>query len=323
MHRALRKLLPGAEGVNQFAIALNLDIRGFSSFCHKVESPSAAMFIKRVYITLIDEYFKQASFFKPTGDGLLIIIPYTGQNVKNVVSETMESCLKAVREFDTFCKDDPMINFETSKNIGIGLSRGPACRIFSDNKTLDYSGRYLNLASRLMDVARPRGIVFDASLGVELLTPEQQKLFAKDSIYLRGVAESNSIDIWYTKDMTIIPPLYKQRLDDIEWEKVTETFTMNTIEHLMEVSPWLRISLKKEPIDPTDIQVSLMFPHTNPKLRKEGVHLFLGLNKFEYRVFSAKPVLRLNLEEIMDALRKQGMKNNWGEIQVEATYHPK
>lgn len=237
MHRELRKLLPDATGANDFVIALNLDIRGFSSFCHKVESPSAAMFIKRVYITLIDGYFTQASFFKPTGDGLLIIVPYNRQNVSKVVSETMDSCLKAVNEFDTFCKGDPMINFETPKNIGIGLSRGPACRIFSGNKTLDYSGRYLNLASRLMDVARPRGIVFDSSIGIELLTPEQQKLFATESIYLKGVAESHSIDIWYTKDMTTIASSYKHRLDDIEWTTDNVKFKMNQIDSMLKVSP--------------------------------------------------------------------------------------
>ncbi|MCJ7692880.1 MAG: hypothetical protein MUO22_05640 [Sedimentisphaerales bacterium] len=72
MHRNLRKLLENAEGVSEFIIAINVDIRGFSEFSLQVESPDAAMYVKRVYIRLVDDYLTGASFFKPTGDGLLL-----------------------------------------------------------------------------------------------------------------------------------------------------------------------------------------------------------------------------------------------------------
>jgi len=85
MHRIIRKLLDDAAGISEFIIAVNLDIRGFSTFSQRVESPDAAMFIKRVYIKLIDEYFADLSFFKPTGDGLLLIIPYNERNLQEVV----------------------------------------------------------------------------------------------------------------------------------------------------------------------------------------------------------------------------------------------
>ena len=58
----------------------------------------------------------------------------------------------------------------------IGISRGTVCRLVSKGKTLDYSGRVVNLASRLMDDARPSGVVFDASVGIDLLSEEQAKL---------------------------------------------------------------------------------------------------------------------------------------------------
>ena len=77
MHRRFRKLLEDATGESEFVIAVNLDIREFTQFSQKVESPDVTMFIKRVYMKLIDEYFVDACFFKPAGDGLLILIPYT------------------------------------------------------------------------------------------------------------------------------------------------------------------------------------------------------------------------------------------------------
>lgn len=76
MHREFKELLKDATGMSEYVIAVNLDIRGFSSFSKKVESPDVALFIKKVYSKLLDGYFPNASFFKPTGDGLLLTIPY-------------------------------------------------------------------------------------------------------------------------------------------------------------------------------------------------------------------------------------------------------
>jgi hypothetical protein len=40
---------------------------------HHSESPNIAMFIKRFYLQLINQYFKSANFVKPTGDGIFEI----------------------------------------------------------------------------------------------------------------------------------------------------------------------------------------------------------------------------------------------------------
>lgn len=137
MHRELKKLLEKATGFSEFIVAVNIDIREFSLFSMKVESSETAIFIKKVYKKLIDEYFPNASFFKPTGDGLLIILPYIEENLKEVVTNTIKSCLKILVDFGSFCTNDPMINFGVPGRVGIGLSRGAACRLISENKILD------------------------------------------------------------------------------------------------------------------------------------------------------------------------------------------
>jgi len=209
MHREFRKLLEKATGASELVVAVNVDIRGFSSFSKTVDSLQAALFIKRVYMKLIDEYFSNQSFFKPTGDGLLIIIPYNEENLDEVLNETIISCLKVVVDFSSFCSSDPLINFNVPGKVGIGLSRGSACRLFSEDKTLDYSGSVLNIASRLMDLARPKGIVFDANLGIELLPDKVLTLFEKDDAFIKGVSEGEPIDIYRTKNIRI-PPLNKK-----------------------------------------------------------------------------------------------------------------
>jgi class 3 adenylate cyclase len=161
MHRDLAALLPKATGVSEFVIALNVDIRGFSSFAKLAESSEAALFLKKVYLKLITEYFEDASFFKPTGDGLLIVQAFEEEELQQMVTGMVTKCLSVVTAFPHLLDGDPMINFDVPRKIGIGLTRGAATRLVSNDKILDYSGRPLNLASRLMDLARPSGIVMD------------------------------------------------------------------------------------------------------------------------------------------------------------------
>ena len=73
MHRDLKKLLHAAHGESEFVVALFLDVHGFSSFTRMAESSEAAVFLRSVYITILDTYFPNADFFKLTGDGMLII----------------------------------------------------------------------------------------------------------------------------------------------------------------------------------------------------------------------------------------------------------
>lgn len=165
MHRRFRQLLPNARGVSEFVIAAFLDIRSFSRFSMEVESPETAEYVKRVYIAALDNYFPNATFFKPTGDGLMIIIPFTEPSLREVANDAVAQSLRLVNDFSALVAGDPMINFDTPQRAGVGLSRGAACRLISGRQTLDYSGRVLNTAARLTNLARPAGVVFDASFG--------------------------------------------------------------------------------------------------------------------------------------------------------------
>ena len=316
MHRMFMKLLENATGVSEFIIAINIDIRGFSSFSKRVESPDVAMFIKRVYMNLIDNYFPNASFFKPTGDGLLIILPYSEKNLEKIARQTIASCLKILIEFGTFCSNDPMINFEIPRKVGIGISRGTACRLVSKNKTLDYSGRVLNLASRLMDLARPTGIVFDAGFGIELLSDNQIKLFAKDSVYIKGIAEEEPIEIYYTKRFTSISPLNKHPLKEIKWKTITD---IKTLKQIKDFGPRFVYDLPTEPMDPDNIKVKVK--HTGVvrgRKRKEIVSMF-DFPNFEYFQEAGRSKVRIEFDSLAKRLEANGVKDSW-KIKIEILY---
>lgn len=200
-----RKLLDGVEGTSEFIVAVILDIRGFSSFAMKVESVQTTAFLKRVYKEMIDRFFSTASFIKPTGDGLLLAFPYTEANVKQVATTVINSCMNCVTEFAILSQEDEMINFSTPDKIGIGICRGAATRVTSNGMIIDYSGRPFNIASRLMELARPGGIVIDESFKSTLIPSDVMDKFATASVYLKGISDNQLIRVYYTKDHTTIP----------------------------------------------------------------------------------------------------------------------
>lgn len=265
MNNEFRKLLDGAKGLTQHVIVVNIDIRGFSSFCQnvKVESLDVATYITKIYAKIIDDFFPEATYYKPTGDGLLIISKYNEDNLKTLVQEIIDFSLKLLDQFSTLLSGDPMITYPTPQNIGIGITRGSACCILSNGVIVDYSGRILNLAARLMDVARPSGIVFDASFGIKLLDKKTQQLFADDKIYVRGVSEKEKLLIYYTKDHTNIDERYKQPFEEIRWEIETRKYLVKVLKELP--NNIIRTYLKQKPLNKQMLKIRVS--HPNPKIK--------------------------------------------------------
>jgi class 3 adenylate cyclase len=156
------------QGSSEFVIAVIIDIRGFSSFAMEVESVQTTAFLKRIYIEMVDRYFGNASFIKPTGDGLLLAFPHDETNLKEVASYVVRSSMACLADFAKLCDGDK-INFNIPEKVGIGISRGAATNVVSHGSTIDYSGRPFNIASRLMDLARPSGVILDSMFGENLI----------------------------------------------------------------------------------------------------------------------------------------------------------
>ena len=309
MHREFLKLLEKATGRSEHVIAINLDIRGFTPFSQSVESMDVATYVRKVYLKIINDYFKDASYYKPTGDGLIIIIPYSEENLKEVANSTMDSCLALLENFGSLLIGDHMINFQTPKEIGIGLTRGSACCITSDNKVLDYSGRILNLASRLMDLARPSGIVFDESFRIDLLSKKTKELFSEETVYVRGVSEKTPIKIHYTKEHTLISDLHKQPLKEPKWETQDREFLFKEWNRLRERNYF--VLLKRKPVDENKIMVRLGVPH--PRLKKVdkilmSTHTFmLDDEEISYKSVGSKHYVGIDIQAIKKLLEKVGV----------------
>jgi class 3 adenylate cyclase len=224
-HVQLRKLLGNAKGEPEFVIAAVLDIRGFSSFAMKVDSVQAAAYLRRAYMRIIDRYLPSSKFYKLTGDGLLVVFPCE-DNVERVAAAVLKSFVRLVSDFPNLCEGDPLINFDVPRLLGVGLSRGAATRLVSNGITLDYSGRPLNAASKLMDLARPSGLVLDHSYGADLIPKDMKPLFGSAKVYLKGISDGGLTRVYYTKGNTKIPAS-AMVVPEARWRHVENVMTIS------------------------------------------------------------------------------------------------
>lgn len=310
-------MLDKATGVSEYVIAVNLDIRSFTPFCQSVDSVDVATYIKKIYSKIINGYFKNASYYKPTGDGLIIIIPYSEGNLEEVANSTIESCLELLKNFGSLCNNEAMITYPTPQKMGIGVTRGSACCIRSEDKILDYSGKILNLASRLMDLARPSGMVLDHGFDLGLLKDEIKDLLSEDDVYVRGVAEKHPLRVYCTKKYTIIPDSCKRPLKEPQWKTNTWTKSVAT---LRAISIPSRFTLSKRPLDASKLVFSVILDY--PKI--EGAEIlrdfFLENKEINYKTKGDQCYVLVDIPSIVRQLDEiEGLAEDT-EIRIEATY---
>lgn len=320
MHNILKEALPDAEGRSEFIVAVIADIRGFSEFSTRRESPDTAMYIKRVYLRLIDDYFPSASFFKTTGDGMLMTIPYTytEESLRKATQAAVSGCVRCLKDFPNICEGDPMVNFAVPSGIGFGLTRGTACCLISGDKVLDYSGQILNLASRLTDLARPSGIVLDGSFGIELLEEEHQKLFEPEEVYIRSVAEEEPRSVHILKGVVEIPeqakrPLRSEQWETVEWEQ--------TVREWKDRSPIFFVPLPRKLKRPDGIRVYII--HTSFKGRRPLSDLLTRrpFDESKYVLIGNEPSVRIPVDKMLDYLRSERISQDT-QVKVSILYVP-
>jgi class 3 adenylate cyclase len=205
LNERLRELLGSARAESCQVVATFLDIRGFSTFSAQGESFDSALYLRSVFNTILSAHFDDTVFFKPTGDGLLLIheLPPNALEVPAFISSILSRAVTLVAAFGQITEDDYMIPFPVPEKLGVGIARGSATRLVSEGVVLDYTGRCLNLAARLMDKARPSGVVFADARAKQLMTPEVAMLFTDDEVCIRGISEQEPMPILISTEVDI------------------------------------------------------------------------------------------------------------------------
>jgi len=316
----LLKQLENASGQTQLVLALIFDIRGFTNFCKSEgDSFNIANFVRRVYISVLSNYFQDAAYYKPTGDGMLVIFSCSAGKESEITNNVVERSVKLVNEFPTLCKGDKLVYFKTPSNIGIGISRGSACCISSEGEIVDYSGKPLNLAARLSDMARPLGVVFDESVSSCIPAENLDKNFLNENVYVKGLAEEEPIKVYHTKD-TIIPSAYKKPINEPEWKTDSSTFTFQ------EISSWdsegYERYLSKIPLDASKIILEICFNERKTKERTLRICYNFQMNenpKIYYQKIGNSHSVTVNIAYIRELLQSCKLQPT-DEVKFELTY---
>jgi len=293
-----------------------LDVRGFSSFAKIAESSDTAEFLKSIYNTMLDDYFSDADFFKPTGDGLLVLYRYDRGSLTQTVRSAVSRSVSLVEAFPSMCDEDPMVNFEVPTGLGVGLARGAATSLTSGEEVLDYSGRPLNLASRLMDLARPAGVVFDSSLGHDLLEEGTQRRFVKESAYVRGISEDEPIDVYCLKDLVQIPAHNKSPMN--RFKRHTEATDTLTLRELSERGPYSH-RLTSEPARKDDIEVHVAWPKVRKNGSKHPRLITTRSVRAAYKQRQNEHLATIDYRPIVKEIQELGVKATWS-IRLTAEY---
>jgi hypothetical protein len=270
------------------------------------------MYIKRLYLQLITKYFPSAEFVKPTGDGLLLIFPYTEKTLHGVAAKIISACFQCLNDFPKICEADPMINFDPPQRVGFGISRGPACRLSSGKDILDFSGHLLNLASRLMDLARPTGILIDGHFLKEVIPPDLQDKFETQDIYIRSVAEDTPRPVFYSKEHVQLPNSALSPIKSPVWKVETAHMTRK---RLGAMPGNCSLKLKSTPISEDKVNVVLVYPNR----RLPGSTLRQKYKEFSYVVDGNMPLVRMGAENLEEFMKGKKLKLD-EEFQIEVQY---
>ena len=308
MHRELKELLPSAKGESRLVVVVFLDVRGFSSFAKIAESSEAALFLRSMYVKILDNYFPEASFFKPTGDGLLIILDYDESNLTAAVNSAVRTSLQLVEDFANLTRDDPMINFEVPDSIGMGLARGAATALISKDKVLDYSGRPLNLASRLMDLARPRGVVFSDMLGWALLEDALSAQFVSDKVYVKGIAEDQPMAVHIQETAVSLPESSKRPIN--RYDRKTTDPEEFTFKKLKERGYYIHL-LAEKPAVTNNIVLYVRYPKPMASGRRHKSMSQIMQISAEYTEREGKHYARIDYNDVQERLTDIGVKDTW------------
>ncbi|MDP8228598.1 MAG: hypothetical protein P9M15_04010 [Candidatus Electryoneaceae bacterium] len=242
--------LENADFIHDNVIAVCIDIRGFTRFCN-TDMANVVAYMKLFYQKLFSEYFTKTKFhipfYKPTGDGVMIIIScnqFGDYKLKNTINEVIKTSLDFIAAFPYLCRNSTLINFDVPKKIGIGLARGNALALLARNQIigkcikthngyfvqlkqheddadyedetidecLDYYGSPLNEAARWVDIARPYGLIFDENfVKDEDLSQDIRIKFANRTkgVFVDGIAEQLMRQIYYQEHTKFDDSLFK------------------------------------------------------------------------------------------------------------------
>ncbi|MDD5057904.1 MAG: hypothetical protein PHQ60_08525 [Sideroxydans sp.] len=305
-----------AEGRSEFVIVVVCDIRNFSGFSSNRQAPEIAIFISKFYEKLLTEYFRDAVFAKPTGDGLIMTFRHKSSeaDLLKVAESVLMQCSKAAADYPAMLTKDLMINFPLPERIGFGVARGTAFCLFAGDEIIDYSGQILNLASRLNDFAKPSGVVIDGAFLMNVIPKKLQENFREENVFIRGIAEDMPHKVYCSKEV-VISDAAKHPINSHSWIKEERIVTYKQIKT---VAGSYSVSLPVEPVSADRCKVKMSWP----SLLNPGHTSSIEIVNFKLEKDAEGSRVQFDMPEERKRLMKQKLKNE-SNITISIHFVPK
>ena len=319
MHRELSRLLKDAKGAATFAMIVDLDIRGFSKATKTLDSAQTGAFLRRAYQAVINEWFPFVSYYKPVGDGLLLVTEYDEEDVDEKGERVLNACMDALRGFSSVCAELSWLCPALPGRLGIGVARGAVCRLESHGKILDYLGTPVNLAFKLANLARPSGTVAERTFIPGSPASSGAPMLATADVYIPGLADEMPIQIMYTQDETSIPQHALRPTGKIVWARKQYAVPLKRIRSL---GPQFGLTLAGEPKTEDRILVRIKHPTIANGRQRRGYYTEFHFDRFEYVLDADTPQVILRFDLLADALAEYGLRDDH-EVRIEIVYEKK
>jgi hypothetical protein len=159
-----------------------------------------------------------------------------------------------------------------------------------------------------MDLARPSGVVFSDSLGLDLLESGVRRRFAQDSAYVAGIAEQDPMTVHVLSGRVTIPernkrPLsgFKFRLQRLETLPFRELQTRGRFVHRLEV----------EPADPGSIKLLVRHKQVLPSGRQHRAARMNLRFPTEYQEQGDGNFALADYANVVAVLARAGVRPRW------------
>ena len=120
---------------------------------------------------------------------------------------------------------------------------------------------------------------------------------------MRGIAEQESVRIYYLRSETRIPEIYRKPPAGEEWEKQEETKTVRSLR----ARGSFRHKLEHEPLDRTRIEVEASYPKYQSGKRVSGVQS-IHSPSYTYMLQADTPIVTIDYKRLVAHLKTHGVR---------------
>jgi len=176
---------------------------------------------------------------------------------------------------------------------------------------LDYWGNTLNLASRLNEFARPKGVTIAGTYKVSAIPEDLRDFFDEVPVYIRSICEEKPFDIFYQKQAVEIDPSWQIPIREVKMAIVEKKFLVKDLKEL-NVEHYNMV-LAEPPLATGDSCLSIFRKHPTMENQK----LSFQLKEYSFTRNAGKNNVRIPIAPLLKIIEGKKIRE---EVEIEFVF---